>query len=245
LASAVQFGVVRAQEPGATALPGAAVAETPRDYGVGNVNVLQIPAPAFQPSLTGNFTFDSNFYLYPGSVGAVYAIAPVQLPSGSKIINVGIFYDDTDAVNDVSVYLLELPGYNASASHNQIGTASSSGSGGKGYASGVVNYTVNNNVRWGSGAQLVAEVYVPTTSTKFKGVDIWWTRQISPAPDTPTFGDVPKNHPFYTTIEAFARAGITSGCGNGNFCPTGAVTRQEIAKFMVRALGLYWPDNVP
>ena len=38
-------------------------------------------------------------------------------------------------------------------------------------------------------------------------------------------------------IEAFAKAGITGGCGNGNFCPSGPVTRQEI--------GLYWPDQVP
>jgi hypothetical protein len=56
---------------------------------------------------------------------------------------------------------------------------------------------------------------------------------------------VPTNHPFFTTIEPFAKAGITGGCGNGNFCPSRPVTRQEIAQFFVRALGLSWPDQVP
>jgi len=222
-------------------------AASPHDYGVGNVNVLQIPAPAFQPTLTGNFTFDSDFYLYPASAGAVYALAPVQLPSGSKIVNLGLFYDDADAANDVAAYLTQLTGYNAAtASHSIVASAFSSGSGGKGYSvANAFAYTVNNNVRYGNGAQLIVEIYVPTATTKFKGIDIWWTRQISPGPLTNTFADVPQNHPFYNVIEAFAHAGITSGCGGGNFCPNGAVTRQEVAKFMVRALGLYWPDTVP
>jgi hypothetical protein len=218
----------------------------PRDYGTGNTNILQIPAPAFQPTLTGNFTYDSEFYFYPGSGGAVFAVAPVQLPSGSKITQIGIYYDDTDAVNDVSATMYSLSGYNASATHASIGTVSSSGSGGKGYAaSSALSYTVNNNVRYGSGAQLLIILYAGSASTKFRAVDVLWTRQISPPPATATFGDVPTNHQFFTTIEAFAKAGITGGCGNGNFCPNGPVTRQEIAKFFVRALGLYWPDQVP
>ena len=76
-------------------------------------------------------------------------------------------------------------------------------------------------------------------------MDIVWTRQLSPPPATATFNDVPTNHPFFTTIEAFAKAGITGGCGSGNFCPNGAVTRQEVAKFVARALGIYWPDIGP
>lgn len=58
----------------------------------------------------------------------------------------------------------------------------------------------------------------------------------SPAPATGArFGDVPVSHPFASWIEAFADAGITSGCGNGNFCPDGAVTRDQMAVFLMRA----------
>lgn len=242
LSSLVLAPAVPAQEPAA----GDDGVPTPHDYGVGNVNILSIPGPAFQPMLNGAWTFDANFYLLPGVAAAVFALAPVQLPTGSKILQIGLYYDDTDAANNADLFLFALPGYDASATKTQIATVSSSGNAGKGYASSAaLAYTVNNSVRYGAGAQLIAEIYVPTGSTKFKGAEIWWTRQVSPAPAVATFVDVPTNHPFFATIEAFARSGATSGCGGGQFCPNGTVTRQELAKFIVRSLGLYWPDTVP
>jgi hypothetical protein len=57
-----------------------------------------------------------------------------------------------------------------------------------------------------------------------------------------SFGDVPPSHPFFRFIEAFAAAGITSGCGGGNFCPERNVTRGEMAVFLARALGLHFPN---
>jgi glucose/arabinose dehydrogenase len=39
-------------------------------------------------------------------------------------------------------------------------------------------------------------------------------------------------------INSLAAAGIAAGCGGGRFCPTQVVTRQEMASFLVRALGL-------
>ena len=61
---------------------------------------------------------------------------------------------------------------------------------------------------------------------------------IEPTPSTPTFRDVSRANPNYAYIEAFARAGITSGCGAGIFCPTNTVTRGEFAVFIARAVGL-------
>lgn len=40
-----------------------------------------------------------------------------------------------------------------------------------------------------------------------------------------------------TGINALAAAGVTSGCASGRFCPYGALTRAEMASFLVRALG--------
>jgi glucose/arabinose dehydrogenase len=37
-------------------------------------------------------------------------------------------------------------------------------------------------------------------------------------------------------INAFAAAGITTGCGGGLYCPTGLVTREQMAAFLHRAL---------
>ena len=59
-------------------------------------------------------------------------------------------------------------------------------------------------------------------------------------PTTPTFADVPTDYWAYTQIEAFARLGITTGCGLDElgrriFCPDRGVTRAEMAAFLDRA----------
>ena len=78
-------------------------------------------------------------------------------------------------------------------------------------------------------------------STSFQAVRLYYKLQVSPPPATPTFNDVPTTHLFYQYIEALAAAGITSGCGGGNFCPDSAVTRGQLAVFLSKALGLQWP----
>lgn len=51
-------------------------------------------------------------------------------------------------------------------------------------------------------------------------------------------------------INAIAGANISTGCGNGRYCPATAVSRGEMATFLQRALGLpqstrdyFWDDN--
>ena len=57
-----------------------------------------------------------------------------------------------------------------------------------------------------------------------------------PACVTPTFTDVPCSSPFARWIEELARRGVTSGCGAGLYCPGGAVTREQMAVFLLRTL---------
>ena len=64
--------------------------------------------------------------------------------------------------------------------------------------------------------------------------------QVSAAPAHATFGDVPTSHPFFQYVEALAAAGITGGCGRGNFCPDAPLTRGQMAVFLAKALGLQW-----
>jgi S-layer family protein len=52
-----------------------------------------------------------------------------------------------------------------------------------------------------------------------------------------TFTDVPPSNPFYADINALQGAGITQGCGGGNFCPTQNIQRQGEAAFVHRAAG--------
>ena len=52
------------------------------------------------------------------------------------------------------------------------------------------------------------------------------------------YNDVSESHWAFWFIDAVSYAGITSGCGGGNFCPDAKVTRAELAAMLVRALGL-------
>lgn len=52
-----------------------------------------------------------------------------------------------------------------------------------------------------------------------------------------TFNDnPPSNNPYYTYVNTVAAMDIAKGCGNGNFCTDGMVTRGEMAAFVIRAL---------
>ena len=49
------------------------------------------------------------------------------------------------------------------------------------------------------------------------------------------FNDVPADHWAAAWIKEMAAEGITGGCSNGNFCPSSAVTRDQMAVFLLRA----------
>jgi hypothetical protein len=82
----------------------------------------------------------------------------------------------------------------------------------------------------------------PSANYEYFGwVEVWWHRSVSPAPASPTFGDVPTTDIGYQYIEALAASGITGGCGAGNYCPDAKLTRRQMAIFLAKALGLHWP----
>jgi hypothetical protein len=87
-------------------------------------------------------------------------------------------------------------------------------------------------------------VGLPTNdgTTGFNLVRLKWKRQISPAPATARYTDVPTTHAFFQYIEALAAAGITGGCSTTppQYCPDAPVTRGQMAVFLSRALGLHW-----
>ena len=56
-----------------------------------------------------------------------------------------------------------------------------------------------------------------------------------PPPCSGVFPDVPCSSNFSPWIEALAAAGITGGCGSGNYCPLADVTRQQMAVFLLKS----------
>jgi hypothetical protein len=60
----------------------------------------------------------------------------------------------------------------------------------------------------------------------------------SPPPASGIFSDVSITHWSARWIEQMAAEGVTAGCGGGKFCPNNAVTRAQMAVFLVRIFGL-------
>jgi hypothetical protein len=58
-----------------------------------------------------------------------------------------------------------------------------------------------------------------------------------PPPLSPTFDDVPANHPFFLEVEWMDEEEITTGYADGTFKPAATVTRQSMAAFMHRLAG--------
>jgi hypothetical protein len=59
-----------------------------------------------------------------------------------------------------------------------------------------------------------------------------------PACTTPMYNDVPASSPFCRWIEELTRRAVVSGCGGGNYCPTAAVTREQMGVFISVTFGL-------
>ena len=219
-------------------------------FGTNCCQILQIPAAAFAPidrSVFGELIqFDGNGYetMVNGSSGGI-AWAPVSLPSGVALDYLDLYAYDADSMRNICVGLVTLTG-TSTPSNAYIATTCSSGTTSYAYFSNFASGTINNDVVNG-GAQYALYLYsttsVMSTSLAFKAVDIWWHRQVSPAPGVATFNDVPTNHPFFQFVEALSASGITAGCQANPplYCPDAPLTRKQMAAFLAKGFGLYWP----
>ncbi len=62
----------------------------------------------------------------------------------------------------------------------------------------------------------------------------------------PAFSDISGSHWAYDSVQEMAARYITYGCGNGQFCPEGTVSRAAMAVFVRRATGIaYEEPNLP
>jgi plastocyanin len=69
-----------------------------------------------------------------------------------------------------------------------------------------------------------------TETLSILGISTTWTIHVGES-----FTDVPTTHPFYAYIEQLFHLQITGGCGAGLYCPGSAVTRQQMAAFLLKA----------
>jgi hypothetical protein len=177
--------------------------------------------------------YDSiGFQHRTGGAGLLWA--NLELPNGVLVDTVRIVAIDNSA-SDASVFLTRFGSFGDD--FQDIGNVSTSGTPGSTSEAFFPAYTIDTD-------RNIYVIYISMpidVDVQVKGVRVLWRRQVTAAPGSATFGDVPTTHLFFRTIEALAASGITSGCGAGNFCPDQAVTRGEVAKFLANALGLHHP----
>ena len=223
----------------------------PEQFGLQCCQITQIPAAAFNPLFNDAWDYTGFGYYYHVSGASNTLEAPVQLPTGVEIEYLDLYYYDASTTHDLDVFLVAFSGGTPQTgvpAQSTLASIHTSGAGGYQYAISFLTppYTVNNNVAYDAGAAQLAVQLADSSSfgasdLSFKAVDLWWLRQVSAPPSTPTFTDVPTNHPFFQFVEALAAADITVGYPDGRFGVDDPITRGQMAVFLAKALGLYWP----
>lgn len=227
---------ISAGMPGTRETPGGA----PK-FGTTSETTVAVQAYAFQSGISNDQLLDDgNGYRYYGAPTAdPYIAAPLQLPSGVMIDSIalsGCAVSPGDLV--VGLYDNQWGGQ----ANVLIGTDTFGIGGACGLSSQGVSYLYGQS----SQHPLYLVIYFANNplngSVKFNEVEISYHRVVSAAPATSDFGDVPTSSPQFQFIEALYAAGITVGCGGGNYCPNQALTRGQMAVYLAKALGLHWPN---
>ncbi|MCU0291692.1 MAG: S-layer homology domain-containing protein [Thermoanaerobaculaceae bacterium] len=231
-------------------------ANAPEEFGTSGIFAWQ-GAAAFRPD-DSTTVYDTGstgtyFYLYK-TAGSGWFVAPFEVPSGAYVTHVRLYLNDTDASNGLTLSLCRnwvndstgvSPGADCPWSVTTTGTP--------GYSS-IALTPSTNLLHWfdvdsdGTDEDVNYSLWVlvggTTTATSFMGVRTLWNRQVSAAPASAHFTDVPTSYWGFQYVEALRSAGITSGCNpptNNQYCPESYVKRSEMAKFLAVSLGLHWP----
>jgi S-layer family protein len=209
---------------------------------------LIIPAQNWTPA-GGGYQFNGNGSITPTVDGAQTWITSLGVPAGAQIASIDFLITDNDASMDIAMTLSvsTFPlGLTGSCGGNFASTTSIGVSG-----LGIVTMTAplgTSPVTYHSSCNsmetlnnIYLSVTLQTTQHTLWGARVTWNRSVSPAPELGSFGDVPSSDFGFQYIEALNASGITGGCGNGNYCPDSPVTRRQMAIFIAKSLGLYFP----
>lgn len=159
-----------------------------------------------------------------------------RLPSGALLTSIEWDYCDGDGGNSPTFGVFRLDRTGSEAGGNVLTPAA--------YPPGCRTITqdlTSSNLIVQNHDYRFILYFSPSAAVEFVGAVIGYRLQVSPAPLTATFGDVPTSDFAFQYVEALVASGVTGGCGGGNYCPDSFVTRRQMAIFIAKALGLQWP----
>jgi hypothetical protein len=237
--------------------------QRPLTYGTKNVSYIEVPANAFFPgnSSAAWTSLDFGRGQRYGTSASLDFVAPLRLPAGAQVVYLELDGNDNNATaavyGSLTVCNFEMTGctyhpVTGSSIGNDCtvsgficsGVAATPGNG------ELINNTVDITAdgifvdNFFNTYSLLAETNGATDgSVAIGGMIVGYILQVSPAPPTATFNDVPTTDGAFQFIEAFNAAGITSGCSVSPplYCPDANVTRRQMAVFFAKALGLQFP----
>lgn len=213
-------------------------------WGTVSESLLNVNALAFDASSSTN-----TFTIAPG--GSRYLtsgtewIAAVSLPSGTLVTGLEVQGCDLSSDGHLQVLLVRQAIIGGTETIAQLGDPLSTGGpatpgcGNFSQAFGTPVTIDNTNAGYLLDVQQGGAL---DGTVRFQAVRVRYKLQVSPAPGTATFADVPTTSGQFRFVEALVAAGITAGCGGGNYCPNAPVTRGQMAVFLAAALGLHFPN---
>jgi hypothetical protein len=207
-------------------------------YGTSDQILYSLGRTEFSP-IYSSTTYDEAIGRFSNTGSGVF-VAALHLPSGVLLTYLELDYLDVSGPDDVDLELRICDYFLSSCNTYPI----SSGTGSSG-----INFVFSDLTPLGITTDNFAKKYElraitesGTSSTQLLGAYVGYKLQVSPAPASATFADVPTTHPYFRFVEALVDAGITSGCGGGNYCVSSPITRGEMAVFLAAALGLHFPN---
>ena len=208
------------------------------DFGTASTSILTISSHSFQLAV-GTELIDSSKSLRLCLTEGCQYFAGVSLPSGAFVTGLEIEGCDGDPLVQVGFFLgAHPPPAQPYTVISPVGVTGGVDTPGCALFPVAVGHTIDNL----TGHYVV---YVSTAygiNVGFAAARIRYNLQVSTPPLTATFNDVPTGHPQFQFIEALVAAGITAGCGAGNYCPDASLTRGQMAVFLSKALGLHFPN---
>ncbi len=237
---------------GASAASPMRPAAQPKTYGTTQPSYYVIDASELSPLASANqYGAINNAQLrYLTNLAGLGFMGPVHLPAGAHVSSIEIDYFDNSASGEIqaSFAVCDSNGQTCAFALGNPGcddapvTVCSGNPQAPGYFSRAEDLSDDGITI----DDLLHRYFVfagNTTndgSTAISQIRIAYFLQVSPPPATATFNDVPTSDPAFQFIEAVAAAGVTSGCGGGNYCPDSFITRRQMAVFLAKALGLQW-----
>ena len=211
---------------------------------------LWIPAQAFagmNPAVAQRYVFFGDKYavVAPESTGQGEFSAQVNLEAGARISRLECDFH-AHPTEEAHVHLrrqLQAPGHNLPVDEDIAHIHTPTGPAIYVQIGANLNHTVQARVGTSTVIYFIDVVMGddPSHELRFRGCRLTWNRQVTPAPATARFTDVPPTHSAFRFVEALAASGITGGCGANTFCPDAPLTRAQMAIFLSVALGLHYP----